>query len=192
MTLNQNYSLSVDSKTQRLLQIFEQLTNAIFFLEVILSVYAPCQSQLNWYQGLRFIYWSFYSTGLHNEMQVVVPLCYTRKNIFYVEAWRINWEQAWGKKLLGRLLVQQQILLNHLPASSRVNRLLLGWVLSFNILWALCRHLTSAIVGVEVSLQSPDVSALPSWCQLSVSIWWNCMLPCHLTKRQLFYLWIRP
>lgn len=27
-------------------------------------------------------YSSFYNTGLYNKMQVVVPLCYTRKNIF--------------------------------------------------------------------------------------------------------------
>ena len=28
-------------------------------------------------------YLSFYNTGLYNKMQVVVPLCYKRKNIFY-------------------------------------------------------------------------------------------------------------
>ena len=48
---------------------------------------------------------------------------------------------AWWKKLLRSLVVRQQILLYLLPDGSRVNRLSLGWVLSFSILWALCRHL---------------------------------------------------
>ncbi len=39
---------------------------------------------------------------------------------------------------------------------------------------------------------SPDVSALLPWCQLSVTLWWCCMLPCHLTERQLCWLWIGP
>ncbi len=38
----------------------------------------------------------------------------------------------------------------------------------------------------------PDVSALPPWCQLSVSLWQCWMLPSHLTERQLLWLWIGP
>ncbi len=39
---------------------------------------------------------------------------------------------------------------------------------------------------------SPDASALPPWCQFSVSLWHCCMLPRHLTEKQLFWLWIGP
>ncbi len=46
-------------------------------------------------------------------------------------------------RLLWSLVVSQQILLYRLPDSSRENRLLLGWVLSFSILRTPHRHLTS-------------------------------------------------
>ncbi len=45
---------------------------------------------------------------------------------------------ALGEKLLYNLGVQQQILLYLLPDGNRVNRLWLGWVLSFSILQTLC------------------------------------------------------
>ena len=48
----------------------------------------------------------------------------------------------WGKKLLCSLVAQRQILLYPLPDGSRVNRLWMGWVMTFCILWDLCRHLT--------------------------------------------------
>ena len=50
---------------------------------------------------------------------------------------------VWGVKLLCSLVVQ--ILLYLFPGGSRVNRLSLWWVLSFSILWALSRHLTSLV-----------------------------------------------
>ncbi len=42
-----------------------------------------------------FIYLALYNTGLYNEMQAVVPSCYTKtkqKNINYGGAWRMSWE----------------------------------------------------------------------------------------------------
>ena len=44
--------------------------------------------------------------------------------------------------LLCSLVLQQCIALYLLSDGSRVNRLWLGWVLSFSILWALCRHIS--------------------------------------------------
>ncbi len=52
---------------------------------------------------------------------------------------------AWRKKLLCSLVAQQQILLYLLPDGRRVNKLWVGWILSFCILWALHRHLSSLI-----------------------------------------------
>lgn len=57
----------------------------------------------------------------------------------------ILWWSTADELLPCRLVVWQQILLYHLSDSSRMNMLLLGWVLSFNILWGLCLHLTSMI-----------------------------------------------
>ncbi len=70
--------------------------------------------------------------------------------LFFVEVrrmLRLRSLTAWGKKLLWCLVERQRILLWRLPDGSRVNRLLLWWVLSFNILWALRRHLTSLMLG---------------------------------------------
>ena len=52
---------------------------------------------------------------------------------------------AWEKKLLCSLEVWKRILLYLLSDGSSVNRLQLGRVLCFSILWALCRHPTSLV-----------------------------------------------
>ncbi len=54
--------------------------------------------------------------------------------------------------------------------------------------------ITTALVLLVLGLSpvSPNVSALLPWCRLSVSLWRCCMLPCHLTERQLFWLSIGP
>ncbi len=76
---------------------------------------------------MKFIYLSFDNTGLHNEMlHRKLFLCWNTED----ELWRLT---AWGEKLLCSLVVGQRILL-YLPDGNRVNRLLLRWVLSFNIL----------------------------------------------------------
>lgn len=49
---------------------------------------------------------------------------------------------AWKSKLCFNLVLQLKILLYRFPDSGRVNTLWLGWVLLFNILWALHRHPT--------------------------------------------------
>ncbi len=72
------------------------------------------------------------------------PFMLHKKNFFSVEVWRMRLT-ALGKKVLCSLVVGQRILPFHLPEGSSVNRLLLGWVLSFHIPWTLCRNLTSPI-----------------------------------------------
>ena len=47
------------------------------------------------------------------------------------------------RTMLCSLVVQQLIVMYLLPAGSTVNRLWLGWVLSFSLLRALHSHLTS-------------------------------------------------
>ncbi len=66
-----------------------------------------------------------------------------KKNNFLCTEDELKSLTAWGKNLLWSLMVQRRILLKRLLDGSKVNRLLLGWVLSFNILQALHRHLTS-------------------------------------------------
>lgn len=56
-----------------------------------------------------------------------------------------------SEKLLCSLAGKQQILLYHLSDGSRVNRLWLGWLLSFSVLWALCWHLHSLILTTHCS-----------------------------------------
>ncbi len=79
-------------------------------------------------KGSKFIYWSFYNTGLHNEMQVVAPLYYSRKKHFYVEVWRMSWELLHPQESSCSLVLQQRILIYRLPDGRRVNSLLQGWV----------------------------------------------------------------
>lgn len=69
----------------------------------------------------------FYNTGLHKEMKVIVPLCYLRKK---------------QDELRESYSLRKEGLLNCLPEGSRVTRLLLGCVLSFDILWALTSQIT--------------------------------------------------
>ena len=88
------------------------------------SVVQPSQS--SW-----FIYLSF-----NNKMQAVVPLWCTKKCIF--GGGELRNLTTGGQKLLCTLNVRQWILYT-LPDGSRVNRLWLGWVLSFSIWWAPCR-----------------------------------------------------
>ncbi len=61
----------------------------------------------------------------------------------YVEVWRMSWGVLQTEERSCSGVWWQWIFLCRLPDGSRVNRLLLGWVLSFSIFWALCRHLTS-------------------------------------------------
>lgn len=56
------------------------------------------------------------------------------------------------------------------------------------ILWVPC-HI-SLVLLVLRPLSS--LSSLAPWCQCSVLFWQYCMLPCHLTTRPLFWLWIKP
>ncbi len=117
-----------------------------------------------------FIKSSLYNTRLYNEIHVVVPSCYTHekpnriKNYYYSGVGdEFRSLTAWGKKLLWILVVCQQILLYLLPDGSRVNRLFLGWVLSFSILWVQRRHLTgpkSSSLWTSVS----EFSRLFWWC----------------------------
>lgn len=46
-------------------------------------------------------------------------------------------------------------------------------------------HVLGVIWCWDHSPVSPDATASPPWCQLSVWLWECCLLPCHLTYRAL-------
>ena len=82
----------------------------------------------------------------------------------YCREWSVEDEfrdlTASGIKLLHSLVVQQMILLYLLPDGSRVSRLWLGWLLSFSILWAPCRHVTPPDVTDALLMAPSDVLVL--------------------------------
>lgn len=80
------------------------------------------------------------------------------------------------------LVVQQQIRLYLFPDGSRVNRPRLGWVLSFNILLALHKHLNLAISLIAISLMLDQ--GVPMMLQLVLI---NYYRPVHITCQYIMF-----
>ncbi len=143
--------------------------STLFYFQHVLSVVLLF---VLWY---IIVYSPLYNTGLYNKMQAIVPSCYTHEKtqlLFMVEC--RGSLTASGKKLLCSLVVQQQILLYHLPDGSWVNRLLLRWVLSFSILWTLHRQLTSLLIGRWVPMMFWEV--LIPRCTILFLYYLNCLI----------------
>ena len=134
--------------------------------------------------GSMFIKFEFYNTGLYTEMQVEVPSCYTGKIPFYDEG-EFRSVIIWGKKQFCSLVVWHTCVL--LQDGSRVKTL---WqVLSFSILWALCRHLNSPISLTVCRVVQMMFWVVLNWRLQRIPVLdpaWT-MLVCHVSSQDAFY-----